>query len=1344
MEAPEDMFEYKIVDGGAVITSYKSDENVRKIIVPDTLGGYPVTQIGESAFGGVLEIDEVYLPDTIKSIGEFAFELCENLDYIKLPARLEYIGANAFRDCYSLDSINLPAGLTYIGRSAFRYCEGLSRVTFNRPEVSLFSVEEKIICEEAFYGCYNLTSVTLPSGVTTISGNVFGGCPNLVSVVLPEGITTIGENAFAGCENLSTIDLPETLTSIGSSAFEGCVGLDTITIPAGVTYIAPDAFMDCEESITIVGEPGSPAEEFAVANGITFKAEEESSVSGDLEYVVDGENVTITGYVGVGGEVVIPETIEAKPVTAIADRAFMNCYDLTAVTIPDSVTTIGKMAFMGCDSLKKVVLPSGINEISDKLFFGCAKLSDVTIPEGVAVIGDYAFNGTGIVNFKVPNSVNSIGDYAFVSCLKLETITILSNVTNFGEDVFGHENENIIIYGELNSAAMTFAAVCDENFLAYSINDGKVCVDKFDFGMGMNTIEIPASIDGYPVTTVAAEAFKDNEWGLCEVILPDGLTTIGANAFVNCDELSAVHIPASVTSIGAGAFTDCSQVVIYSEVGSYAQTYAVENNIPFGTTGESFRYAVSGGNATIKRYLGNATDVVVPDVIDGYPVTAISYDAFRNCSGVISIVLPDAITEISESLLDDCINLQYIYIGKNVANLEGYYFSECLNLVEIEISPENAKYKTVDGVLYTADGASLLRCPPQKYGSVVVPASVTSIGDSAFYNCVRLTSVTLPEGLKNIGYDAFSGASALTSIVIPEGETAIPGNAFSRCTSLKTVVLPESITSIGYSAFFNCTSLETINLPSGINEIDYSAFQGCSSLTSIVIPEGVSTISDELFRDCTSLVDVTLPVGIRNIYMAAFMGCSALKTIELPDTVTYISESIFEGCTSLEEITLHGGLTMISYGMFKNCKSLKSVTIPGSVQYIWERAFEGCTALESIVIPEGVDNIDKYVFADCTALKSVSLPASLTHIAFNAFENVEGLEVSATEGTYAYTWAVEMGYIEGVEPSKAILESAHPYPNNAEDGVDYFADEGTYALKVTFSPFTSFEDDCDFLTVEAIDGSVSYTGAELAGAELYLRGYWFSLYLESDVSVQDYGFKVTSIEELTEDEYNAAVFNTSVREDGTLDITGVAKKDMVSVEIPAAIGGKTVTGIAASAFANMNYLETVKIPEGVSEIAGYAFAYCENLYSVTLPESITAIDTNAFYSSNYVRIFAPEGSYAKDWGVANGFIYEVLMESEHPYADDMDETWSYTHDEEAYALAITFSKATCFEWDCDHIRIKTADGYTQYTGNDLSGKTVKVLGNSFELQMLTDGSVREYGFEVIAIEAITQEEYEAN
>lgn len=337
------------------------------------------------------------------------------------------------------------------------------------------------------------------------------------------------------------------------------------------------------------------------------------------------------------------------------------------------------------------------------------------------------------------------------------------------------------------------------------------------------------------------------------------------------------------------------------------------------------RLLVTGSHSGSHFYFG---DVVIPSSVTYggsiYSVTGIRSEAFRHCTGLTSVTIPESVTEIGSYAFEGCIDLQSIVVAEN-----------------------NSSYASLEGVLFNKDKTTLIQCPRKKAGAYMIPSSVINIGEYTFQGCGGLTSITIPKSVTNIGDAAFSGCTGLTSVTIPELVTSIGQDAFSGCTSLTSVTIPRSNASIEASTPSDSKNLIQGKLSSGVASIGDHAFYNCINLTTIDLPAGLATIGNEAFKFCY-LPSIALPDGVTKIGDGAFYCCNFAK-IKIPDQVTAIGTETFYGCSKLAYVDIPEGVTSIGKSAFEKCAVLSSITLPVSLSHIGENVFAGCTDLSEII-----------------------------------------------------------------------------------------------------------------------------------------------------------------------------------------------------------------------------------------------------------------------------------------------------------------------------------------------------------------------------------------------------------
>ena len=398
----------------------------------------------------------------------------------------------------------------------------------------------KEIGYKAFYGCTNLTSVTIGEGVTTIGGRAFYYCSGLTSVTIPDSVTTIGSYVFERCSSLTSVTIGEGVTTIGYGAFWACSSLTSVTIPDSVTTIGDRAFSYCSGLTSIT---------------VSENNENYKSINGNL-YTKDGTVLVQYAIGKTDTTFVIPDSV-----TTIGDFAFSDCSSLTSVTIPDSVTTIGSYAFSGCSSLTSVTIPDSVTTIGDYAFYYCSSLTSVTIGEGVTTIGNYAFYYCrSLTSVVIPDSVTSIGREAFEDCSSLTSVVIGAGVTNVDYKAF---------YSCDSLASIT---VSDRNTVYKSI-DGNLYT-KYVYGATLIQYAIGKTETGFTipngVTSINQWAFADCKT-IVRVKIHDDVTSIGDCAFDYCSNLNTVIIGDGVTNIGDFAFYQCTSLSDVYYTGSEAE-----------------------------------------------------------------------------------------------------------------------------------------------------------------------------------------------------------------------------------------------------------------------------------------------------------------------------------------------------------------------------------------------------------------------------------------------------------------------------------------------------------------------------------------------------------------------------------------------------------------------------------------------------------------------------------------------------------------------------------------------------------------------------------------------------
>ncbi len=833
-----------------------------------------------------------------------------------------------------------------------------------------------------------------------------------------------------------------------------------------------------------------------------------------------------------GYKSLINDVIVKEGVISIGDYAFYACNNSTAITIPESVTSIGEYAFCQCNSLASITIPNGVTSIGERAFENCNRLTSINIPKNVTSIESWTFgNCSSLTSITLPEGVTSIGARAFINCSSLTSI-----IVEKGNTVYDSRNScNAIIESETN----TLIVGCSNTIIPEGVTS--IGEDAFSGCSNLTTITIP---DG--VTSIGDYAFLHCS-SLTSINLPESVTSIGYLAFGNCSSLTFITIPESVTRIGASAFSGCSSLT----------TITVAEGNPIYDSRE-------GCNAIIKTsantLIAGCSTTVIPE-----SVTSIGSSAFKGCSNLTSINIPKGVTNIGDYAFDNCSSLNSIIIPESMTSIGYSVFYYCTNLATITI-PEGVT--SIGDCAFEGCGS---------LNSIIIPESVTSIGSRAFYSCNNLTSITckainpptcestafnnipqpIPVYVPESSVAAYQAADGWKELANIRSNIIVSGTCGDNLTWILTNEGELIIEGTGAMTDYenaNATpwydynsSIKNVSIREGVTSIGRWAFFYCSSATSITIPNGVISIGNEAFSHCSNITSITIPTGITSIGNYAFTGCSSLTSINIPRSVTSIGIGVLKDCSSLTSIIVdednefynsRNGCNAVIETTSKNLISgCSSTVIPESVISIGVYAFSGCDNLTSITIPDGVTSIRDYAFDNCSSLTSINIPESVTIISGNVFRGCNSLiSIIVEEGNTAY---------DSREDCNAIIES------------------NTNTL-ITGCSATVIPESVTNIGYLAFYGCSNLTSITIP---------------EGVTNIGNYAFDNCS--------------------------------SLTSITIP-----ESVTSIGWYAFYDCSSLTSITIPENVTSIGNHAFSDCTSLTSITIPENVTSIGENAFYECN--------------------------------------------------------------------------------------------------------------------------------
>ncbi len=690
-------FTYTVKDGKATITGYSG--SATNVTIPSKLGGVTVTEIAGKSFTGNTTITSVTIPATVTVIGgsgsyddNGAFAGCKNLQNVTITPGTgteSSIEREAFRNCISLQSIDIPACYKNIGESAFEGCVKLTSLKIN--ESSAGSANQSIN-SYAFLGCSMLKTVSLPTTLNSIGYRSFEGTA-IKNLVIPEGVKVVGAGAFANCNSLLTVSIPSTVTELQNSGnyddygvFANCKNLQSVTIAPSNDYegyIGRDAFRYCI-SLQSIEIPGN--------------------------YTSVGE----AAFVGCENlkSLIFNESSKGYSNQKIDAYAFEDCTSLETVSLPKTLKSIAYKAFHNT-SIKKLVIPEGVETIEAGAFMDCNKLLTVSIPSTVTELqnsGNYDDNGV-FANCKSLQSVTIapsndyegyIGRDAFRYCISLQSIEIPGNYTSVGEAAF---------VGCTSLKSLKFA----ESSKGYS--NQKIDSYAFEDCTSLEAVSLPKTLK-----SIAYKAF--HKTAIKKLVIPEGVETIGAGAFMDCNDLLSVSISSTVTSLDSsgnyddiGVFANCKNLKVVTiapsedyegKIGRDAFVYCTSlQSIEIPSNYTSIGEAAFYGCSSLKVVVFNDSSAV-------YANQSVGAKAFYGCTVLETVHLPGNLGSVGDKCFDGsktnltiCAKSMDSY-AKTYADNNGIPFVLCSGEHELPDVPDipDTPVVTTYTLSYNANGGS--------------------------------------------------------------------------------------------------------------------------------------------------------------------------------------------------------------------------------------------------------------------------------------------------------------------------------------------------------------------------------------------------------------------------------------------------------------------------------------------------------------------------------------------------------------------------------------------------------------------------------------------------------------
>ena len=1126
----------------------------------------PVSNIFAPWYDARVDIQTVVIGSGVTRIGNWAFYQCANLKSVTIPNSVTSIGSYAFRSCTSLTSATIPNSVTSIESYIFYDCTSLKSVTI--PD-SVTTMDLGV-----FENCTSLTSVTIPNSVTRIGSYIFDGCTSLTSVTIPDNVTSIKECTFRNCTSLTSVTIPNSVTSIESHVFYACTSLKSVTIPNSVTGIGNRVFSGCTS----------------------------------LKSVTIPNSVTRIGSYIFSGCTSLKSVTMPDSVTSIEKCTFQNCTSLTSVTIPNSVTSIGSYIFDGCTSLKSVTMPDSVTSIKEFTFRNCTSLTSVTIPDSVTSIGDNAFKFcTSLNSVTIPNSVKTVNYGAFYSCTGLTTIYIPSDLDVSQANIPGEATKLYYIAGaaEGNITPVTIDSVTYGNgkersiTLTCDIMGNGYVIQSAEEGIGVTinhesskiytpvtggnlsakckicsgVVTMPGPIDPYanlvisetvtvgeseqlPVTAISGGY---TESGYTTVTVPKDVKYINKGAFYTNENLDTIYLP-------EGCQMESESVPLTTKIVYYKVNKDNNGNavVETASTGEEITQVTVSGVDVLKP----DQELNLNNIYGKYEITAIDDDALDNSGkNLHTVILPNSVESINARVFENCKNLETIYLKEG-----------CTIENEEKIADKNLIY-------YTDDGATISNAKiniddfPLELSKINNRCNITTIGENAFKDQVKMKSVTIPATVTSIGTNPFAGCTGLQTITVEEGNTAYKienGVLLSESENKKTLVCypagntgttyttPEGVTAIAAQAFADCKKLGNVVLRENVTSVGADAFTGCDKLMAVYVWHLKNT-SEE--KDCD--IDSTVLNSENIIYY--IVADSTLSTNSSPKEVT-IGKTTEDYDYKLEggqNCIINRAGTELDLTVLNNT-GLYKITCIGTNAFYQADEGEKRNNLKSIIIPEGVTTVNGGFLRYNQCLESVKLPTTLI----------------------------------GTLPKHSITDNkvlkTLTIPHQVTE-IDSKAFEATTGLETVYVPSTIT--DITPITNNSTKANIIYYHTPTEGE----KGRYPEIFGEgNEVCIGKYEFgNVGGTKKEYFESHNSSIIN---REHSVIDLRTMDSNYQIKLICMAAFSR------SEDEDSKKDYIEKIIVPEGVTGIDQCAFRWNHGLLSITLPTTLNQSTTMQKYS----------------------------------------------------------------------------------------------------------------------------------
>ncbi len=1154
------------------------------------------------------------IPESVTKIDGYAFAF-SNVSSVVIHDGITEITARAFVSCYDLKSVYIGKGVTSIGSAAFQADSNIEYIYYAGTEAEWAAITKgsgwnnglnscSVICSDTVIDCTNSAHDYVDNvctrcgergsaGLEYSLGNRYdsstgsdvpyayvtgiGTCADTDIIIAKtykgKDVTCVGVSAFENNTSITSVELPETITNIYYGSFYGCSALTAVFIPGSLTSIGFDAFNGCS-ALTTINFAGTKEQWNAIKLGGRWKTNSAITTiicsDGEIkDYPCNTAEHNFVNnvctYCGERGSVGLTYSTGSKYDSSTDSRVYCawvdgigTCTDMEIVipkTYKGKTVFLWNSAFADNTVITSVELPETTTEIANQAFYGCAALTTIKYAGTKAQWNTITFGSNWDYNSGISEIICSDG----VICYQHDFV-----------------DNACTRCGERGSAGLVYI-----NGSSYTPASGQIHYSGMTvLGWGTCTdteVIIPQTYHGQQVVAVSISGENTN---VTSIEFQDGMQVIGNLG--TCSALTDISVPDSVIRV-QNAFNKCANL-----------EYTIENNVKYlGNKDNPYFVLVGLVDTSVSSVeINGKTRVIAKSAFKGCSLTtvdlpvglkSIGSNAFDSCKLLSEIQIPNSVERIDEYAFEWCVSLTSIEIPASVTEISGGLLGMCTALTDVTVAADNPNYCAQSGMIFTKDMKTLIAASGGLSGEIVIPDTVETLYNGAFYGCDQLTAVKFGDEsqLKKICAYAFEYCKCLVSINIPSKFENFDGKCIFRyCYNLTDITVADD--NLNFSAdgmvIFNKdkTSIELVSgaltgkyiIPNTVTSIGDAAF--CNSdISSVVIPNSVVKIGRYSFEFCRNMTTVYMGKGVTNIGYGAFDFCN-LTTINYAGTeeewaaikktsgwdnytgdyTVYYSKDIYDGICLTEghnfvnnvceycgergsaglaySVGDSGVVTLSGIGTCTDTEVVIPKTYLGkTVTAIGANAFVKNTNIVSVILQDGLETIGSSAFASCTALKSITLPESLTAIPNYCFRSCAALE------------SVEL-------PANLIKI-------------------GTYAF-----------DGCKSLTNIAIPENIT----SIPNYCFYNCWALESVTLPSAVvSIGDYAF------------YGC--------------------KALVEITLPSSL--TTMGSGKGYTFSGCASLTSIEIPEGITAIPNSCFGKCTTLTDVIIPSTVVSVGSDAFY-----------------------------------------------------------------------------------------------------------------------------------